>query len=46
MGVVKLNLKQWEFIKEFIPEQHMGRPRSRDKECFEAILYVLKTGCQ
>ena len=24
----------------------MGRPRSRDKECMEAILYVLKTGCQ
>jgi hypothetical protein len=24
----------------------MGRPITRDKECFEAILYVLKTGCQ
>jgi len=29
-----------------LPEQHRGRPRSRCKECFEAVLYVLKTGCQ
>ena len=46
MAVIRLNNEQWTFIQEFLPEQHMGRPRSRDKECFEAILYVLKTGCQ
>lgn len=46
MGVIRLNDAQWEFVSFYLPEQHMGRPRSRDKECFEAILYVLKTGCQ
>ena len=46
MAVLRLNEAQWAFIQQFIPEQHMGRPISRDKECFEAILYVLKTGCQ
>jgi len=46
MAVIRLNNEQWTFIQEFLPEQHMERPRSRDKECFEAILYVLKTGCQ
>lgn len=46
MAVIRLNQEQWEFIQRFLPEQHMGRPRSRDKECFEAVLYVLKTGCQ
>ena len=46
MGVLRLNQEQWEFVQRFLPEEHMGRPRSRDKECFEAVLYVLKTGCQ
>lgn len=46
MGVLRLSEEQWTFIQRFIPEQRMGRPRTRDKECFEAILYVLKTGCQ
>jgi len=46
MGEIRLNNAQWEFISKYIREQDMGRPRSRDKECFEAILYVLKTGCQ
>ena len=46
MGLIRLNEEQWEFVKHYLPEQHMGRPRSRDKECFEAILYKLKTGCQ
>ena len=42
MAVIRLNEEQWEFIQRFIPEQHMGRPRSRDKECFEAMrnIYV------
>jgi transposase len=46
MAELRLTDEQWAFIKNFIPEQHMGRPRKREKECFEAILYVLKTGCQ
>jgi transposase len=46
MGTLRLSEDQWAFVKGFIPEQHFGRPRTRDKECFEAILYVLKTGCQ
>ena len=46
MPEIRLNEEQWRFVQYYIPDQHMGRPRSRDKECFEAILYVLKTGCQ
>jgi transposase len=46
MGELRLSEKQWTFVQKVIPPQHMGRPRTRDKECFEAILYVLKTGCQ
>jgi putative transposase len=46
MADLRLTDEQWAFIQHYIPEQHMGRPRTRDKECFEAILYVLKTGCQ
>ena len=41
-----LNDLQWEFIKPLIPEQHMGRPRSRDREILDAIIYVLTTGIQ
>ena len=46
MGVFRFNEAQWEFVKQFIPVQHVGRPRTRDRECMEAIFYVLKTGCQ
>jgi transposase len=46
MSVIRLNNEQWKFVERYLPDQHMGRPRSRDKECFEAVLYVLKTGCQ
>ena len=46
MAEFRLTTEQWEIINWCIPEQHMGRPRDRDKECMEAIIYVLKTGCQ
>lgn len=46
MGVIRLSGKEWEEIVPLVPKQKRGRPRSRSKECFEAILYVLKTGCQ
>ena len=42
----------WEVIQEFIPK-HVnthpfggGRPRTPDRVCMEAIVYVLRTGCQ
>jgi transposase len=46
MAVLRLSQEQWAFIQHYLPEQHMERPRSRDQECFEAILYKLKSGCQ
>jgi len=46
MGLLRLNEEQWALIQHYLPEQHMGGPRKKDKECFEAILYKLKTGCQ
>jgi len=36
--------EQWERVAFFIPEQEMGRPRTRDREIFNAILYILSTG--
>jgi|SRR3982750_1397260 transposase len=38
-----LNDKQWEFIEPLIPKQRMGRPRSRNREILDAILFVLST---
>jgi transposase len=46
MGVIRLTGEEWEEIEPLVPKQKRGRPRNRNKECFEAILYVLKTGCQ
>ena len=42
----------WEAIRELLPEHpntHRfggGRPRTPDRVCLEAILFVLRTGCQ
>jgi putative transposase len=41
-----LNDLQWEFIEPLISEQRMRRPRSRDREILDAIIYVLTTGIQ
>lgn len=38
--------EQWEMISFYIPEQERGRPRTRDREIFNAILYVLSTDCR
>jgi transposase len=46
MALIRLSEEEWEQIEPLVPKQRMGRPRTRNKECFEAILYVLKTGCQ
>lgn len=37
---------QWERIAFFIFENDRGKPRTRNRECFEAIRYVLMTGVQ
>jgi transposase len=33
--------EQWEIISFYIPDQERGRPRTRDREIFNAIMYVL-----
>jgi transposase len=35
---------QWAVIEPLIPKQKRGRPRSRDREILDAILFVLWTG--
>ena len=34
---------QWELIEPVIPKQRTGRPRSRNREILDAILFVLST---
>lgn len=42
-----LSDKQWEQLKDFVAQGNMGRPRTIDiREVINAILYVVKTGCQ
>jgi putative transposase len=42
----------WEAIQQCLPRHHNrhrfggGRPRTPDRVCMEAILFVLRTGCQ
>ena len=38
--------EQWARISFFIFENDRGKPRTRNRECFEAIRYVLMTGTQ
>jgi transposase len=44
MAYRPLTDEQWEFVAWLIPEQEMGRPRTRDRAILDAILYVLSTG--
>ena len=38
---------QWEQLKDFVAPGKMGRPRTiNTREVINAILYVVKTGCQ
>ena len=46
MAEFRFTEQQWDFVKFYIPKQETGRPRSRDRECLEAIFYVLMTGMQ
>jgi putative transposase len=48
----RLSEDLWEVIQEHIPKHKNthrfggGRPRAPDRVCMEAILFVLRTGCQ
>lgn len=43
-----LNDAQWELIKDLaaLPKAKTGRKRADPRECFNACLYVLYTGCR
>jgi len=42
-----LSDEQWELLKDFVAQGTMGRPRKVDvRAVINAILYVVKTGCQ
>ena len=45
-----LTQKQWETIEKALPERRRspkgGRPRADDRQCFEGILWILRTGAQ
>lgn len=40
----KLSDEEWGLVEPWIPKQRRGRPRSRDREILDAILYMLYTG--
>jgi transposase len=48
----RLSDELWEILRELLPEHKNthrfggGRPRTSDRVCMEAIVYVLRTGCQ
>jgi putative transposase len=48
----RLSDELWEILRELLPEHKNthrfggGRPRTSDRVCLEAILFVLRTGCQ
>jgi transposase len=46
MAYKPLTDSQWELIEPHIPKQKMGRPRTRNREILEAILYILSTSCR
>jgi transposase len=46
MAYRALSDREWAEVAEVFPKQHMGRPRQwTDRQCLEAVLYVLNTGC-
>lgn len=40
----KLNDTEWAIVEPLVPKQKRGRPRTRDREILDAILYILFTG--
>lgn len=46
-AIIRLRAELWERIARSIPvPQGRGRRPAKDQECFEALLYLLRTGCQ
>jgi transposase len=41
MAYKPLTDSQWELIEPHIPKQKMGRPRTKNREILQAILYML-----
>jgi transposase len=47
MAFQALSDEQWEEISFYLPAKgRIGRPRRDDRECLNAILYVLSTDCR
>jgi transposase len=46
MGYSEVTDEVWEDIAWLLPEHTLGRRSTRDREVFNAILYVLWTGCR
>jgi transposase len=46
MEYQRLTDAQWEEVSWLLPEQERGRPRTRDREMLDAILYLLWKGCK
>lgn len=40
----KLNDAEWAIVEPLVPKQRRGRPRTRDREILDAVLYLLFTG--
>jgi transposase len=46
-AIIRLRDKLWARISRLIPlPQGRGRRPAHDRACFEALLYLLRTGCQ
>ncbi len=43
MAWKKLSDEEWEIVEPLIPKQRRGRPRGKNREILDAILYVLHT---
>jgi|SRR6056297_17231 putative transposase len=45
--VYKVKDELWDRLKKHIPvPQGRGRRPEKDKECFEGMIFILRTGCQ
>lgn len=46
--LITLTDEKWDIVKRFLPKHRPsplgGRPRVDDKRCFEAVLWILRTG--
>lgn len=45
--IIRVKQDLWDRLRKLIPDpEGRGRRPKRGKECLEAIIYVLRTGCQ